>query len=112
MTEGGAILTLDFDNRMAWPIYDWMGVCKAGLEATVRYLARDLGPKNIRVNALAAGPAGHHGRQGHPGLQDAGAGLGQAGAAGLDARRTSHDAVAKTRRARCCPTGSRPPRAR
>lgn len=56
MTDGGAILTLDFDNRVAWPIYDWMGVCKAGLEATVRYLARDLGPKRIRVNALAAGP--------------------------------------------------------
>lgn len=56
MTEGGSLLTLDFDNRQAWPIYDWMGVCKAGLEATVRYLARDLGPKKIRVNALAAGP--------------------------------------------------------
>jgi len=56
MTEGGCILTLDFDNRIAWPIYDWMGVCKAGLEATVRYLARDLGSKKIRVNALAAGP--------------------------------------------------------
>jgi meromycolic acid enoyl-[acyl-carrier-protein] reductase len=56
MPEGGSILTLDFDNRTAWPTYDWMGVCKAGLEATVRYLARDLGPKNIRVNALASGP--------------------------------------------------------
>jgi meromycolic acid enoyl-[acyl-carrier-protein] reductase len=56
MTEGGNILTLDFDNRVAWPIYDWMGVCKAGLEATVRYLAKDLGKHNIRVNALAAGP--------------------------------------------------------
>src|SRR5215472_13888315 len=56
MAEGGSIVTLDFDNRTAWPTYDWMGVCKAGLEATVRYLARDLGPKNIRVNALAAGP--------------------------------------------------------
>jgi enoyl-[acyl-carrier protein] reductase I len=56
MSRGGSIVTLDFDNRVAWPTYDWMGVCKAGLEATVRYLARDLGPKNIRVNALAAGP--------------------------------------------------------
>lgn len=56
MSEGGAVLTLDFDNRQAWPIYDWMGVCKAGLEATVRYLARDLGARKIRVNALAAGP--------------------------------------------------------
>jgi meromycolic acid enoyl-[acyl-carrier-protein] reductase len=56
MTKGGSIVALDFDNRIAWPIYDWMGVCKAGLEATVRYLARDLGGKNIRVNAVAAGP--------------------------------------------------------
>jgi enoyl-[acyl-carrier protein] reductase I len=56
MDAGGAILTLDFDNRVAWPVYDWMGVCKAGLEACVRYLARDLGPQKIRVNALAAGP--------------------------------------------------------
>jgi meromycolic acid enoyl-[acyl-carrier protein] reductase len=56
MTQGGSLVTLDFDNRIAWPIYDWMGVCKAALEATVRYLARDLGPKKIRVNALAAGP--------------------------------------------------------
>jgi enoyl-[acyl-carrier protein] reductase I len=68
MTEGGAILTLDFDNRVAWPIYDWMGVCKAGLEATVRYLARDLGPKNIRVNALAAGPLTTIAAKGIPGF--------------------------------------------
>jgi enoyl-[acyl-carrier protein] reductase I len=57
MKEGGSVVTLDFDNQIvAWPIYDWMGVCKAGLEATVRYLARDLGPKRIRVNGVAAGP--------------------------------------------------------
>jgi enoyl-[acyl-carrier protein] reductase I len=46
MTNGGSIVTLDFDNgTVAWPVYDWMGVCKAGLQATVRYLARDLGQK-------------------------------------------------------------------
>lgn len=56
MPEGSCVLTMDFDNRIAWPIYDWMGVCKAGLESTVRYLARDLGPKGIRVNSIAAGP--------------------------------------------------------
>lgn len=57
MDRGGSIVTLDFDNStQAWPLYDWMGVCKAGLAATVRYLARDLGPKQIRVNGLAAGP--------------------------------------------------------
>jgi enoyl ACP reductase len=56
MPQGSSIVTLDFDNRVAWPIYDWMGVCKAGLESCVRYLARDLGPKGIRVNSVAAGP--------------------------------------------------------
>jgi enoyl-[acyl-carrier protein] reductase I len=69
MTDGGAILTLDFDNRVAWPIYDWMGVCKAGLEACVRYLARDLGPKKIRVNALAAGPLSTVAAKGIPGFK-------------------------------------------
>ena len=57
MTEGGSIVGLDFDNsRQAWPAYDWMGVAKAALESTSRYLARDLGPKGIRVNLVAAGP--------------------------------------------------------
>ena len=50
------VVTLDFDGRFAWPIYDWMGVCKAALEAITRYLARDLGADNIRVNAVSAGP--------------------------------------------------------
>ncbi|HEV3231777.1 MAG TPA: enoyl-ACP reductase FabI [Candidatus Dormibacteraeota bacterium] len=54
--EGGSVVTLDFDNRVAWPVYDWMGVCKAALESVVRYLARDLGPRGIRVNMVAAGP--------------------------------------------------------
>jgi enoyl ACP reductase len=53
---GGAIVGLDFDARVAWPAYDWMGVAKAGLESTSRYLARELGPKHIRVNLVAAGP--------------------------------------------------------
>ncbi len=57
MTDGGSIVGLDFDNsRQAWPAYDWMGVAKAALESTSRYLARDLGPKGIRVNLIAAGP--------------------------------------------------------
>jgi len=56
MERGASIVTLDFDNRVAWPVYDWMGVAKAGLEAVVRYLARYLGPQGIRVNAVAAGP--------------------------------------------------------
>ena len=69
MPDGGSLLTLDFDNRIAWPIYDWMGVCKAALEATVRYLARDLGHKKIRVNALAAGPLSTIAAKGIPGFK-------------------------------------------
>jgi enoyl-[acyl-carrier protein] reductase I len=53
---GGSLVTLDFDNRQAWPTYDWMGVAKAALQAVTRYLARDLGPMGIRVNAVSAGP--------------------------------------------------------
>jgi enoyl-[acyl-carrier protein] reductase I len=53
---GGALVTLDFDNRQAWPAYDWMGVAKAALQSVTRYLARDLGADNIRVNAVSAGP--------------------------------------------------------
>ncbi len=56
MTEGGSIVGLTFDARFAWPVYDWMGVAKAAFESTSRYLARDLGPKGIRVNVVAAGP--------------------------------------------------------
>ncbi len=51
-----SVVTLDFDNAtMAWPAYDWMGVSKAALEAITRYLARDLGPKRVRVNGVSAG---------------------------------------------------------
>jgi enoyl-[acyl-carrier protein] reductase I len=53
---GGAIVGLDFDARVAWPAYDWMGVAKAALESTSRYLARELGSRHIRVNLVAAGP--------------------------------------------------------
>jgi enoyl-[acyl-carrier protein] reductase I len=53
---GGSIVGLDFDARIAWPAYDWMGVAKAALESTSRYLARELGPRHIRVNLVAAGP--------------------------------------------------------
>jgi enoyl-[acyl-carrier protein] reductase I len=57
MDGGGAIVGLDFDNQsQAWPVYDWMGVAKSAFEATARYLARELGPKGIRVNLVSAGP--------------------------------------------------------
>jgi meromycolic acid enoyl-[acyl-carrier-protein] reductase len=55
-SDDGAIVGLDFDAQVAWPGYDWMGVAKAGLESVNRYLARDLGPRGIRVNLVAAGP--------------------------------------------------------
>ncbi|HET7684791.1 MAG TPA: enoyl-ACP reductase FabI [Candidatus Limnocylindria bacterium] len=55
--DGGAsVISLTFDARFAWPIYDWMGVAKSGLESITRYLARDLGAHNIRVNTVSAGP--------------------------------------------------------
>jgi len=57
MTEGGSLLTLTYYGAEKWmPHYNVMGVAKAALEASVRYLAADLGPKNIRVNAISAGP--------------------------------------------------------
>jgi enoyl-[acyl-carrier protein] reductase I len=54
--HGSSVVGLDFDASVAWPAYDWMGVAKAGLESTSRYLARDLGPAGVRVNLVAAGP--------------------------------------------------------
>ena len=56
MGGGGSVVGLDFDAAVAWPKYDWMGVAKAALESTSRYLARDLGPLGVRVNLVAAGP--------------------------------------------------------
>jgi enoyl-[acyl-carrier protein] reductase I len=56
MGSGGSVVGMDFDATVAWPAYDWMGVAKAALESTARYLARDLGPQGIRVNLMSAGP--------------------------------------------------------
>lgn len=68
MKEGGSIVGLDFDARIAWPAYNWMGVAKAALESTTRYLARELGPKGIRVNLVAAGPLGTMAAKSIPGF--------------------------------------------
>lgn len=55
---GGSLVAMDFDNTQAWPAYDWMGVAKSALQSVTRYLARDLGPHAVRVNAVSAGPLG------------------------------------------------------
>ncbi|MFK3982366.1 enoyl-ACP reductase FabI [Micromonospora sp. NPDC050397] len=56
MAPGGSVVGLTFDATKAWPVYDWMGVAKAGLESASRYLALHLGPKGIRSNLVSAGP--------------------------------------------------------
>lgn len=56
MGKGASVVGLTFDARLSWPTYDWMGVAKAALESTSRYLARYLGPEGIRCNLVAAGP--------------------------------------------------------
>lgn len=69
MDRGSSIVGLDFDATVAWPIYDWMGVAKAALESTSRYLARDLGPHGIRVNLVSAGPLQTVAAGGIPGFE-------------------------------------------
>jgi enoyl-[acyl-carrier protein] reductase I len=56
MDQGGSLVGLDFDNQQAWPAYNWMGVAKSALQSVSRYLARELGPQQIRCNLVAAGP--------------------------------------------------------
>ncbi len=56
MGAGGSFVGLDFDNRVAWPAYNWMGVAKSALQSVSRYLAKELGPQGIRCNLVAAGP--------------------------------------------------------
>lgn len=69
MTPGSSVVGLTFDATKAWPVYDWMGVAKAAFESTGRYLARDLGPKGIRVNLVAAGPIRTTAAKSIPGFQ-------------------------------------------
>ncbi len=66
--RGGSLVGLDFDAGGAWPVYNWMGVCKAALESVNRYLARDLGPRSIRSNLIAAGPLRTRAAGGIPGF--------------------------------------------
>ncbi len=70
MSDGGSVVGMTFDATVAWPAYDWMGVAKAALESTSRYLARDLGPDGIRVNLVAAGPLKTLAAKAIPGFAD------------------------------------------
>lgn len=68
--SGGSLVGLDFDAGAAWSVYNWMGVCKAGLESLNRYLARDLGQVGIRSNLVAAGPIHTRAAGGIPGFDE------------------------------------------
>ncbi len=71
MTEGGSIVTLTYlGAERVFPNYNVMGVAKAALECSVRYLASDLGPQNIRVNAISAGPVKTLAAKGIAGFSD------------------------------------------
>jgi enoyl ACP reductase len=93
MGEGSSIVALDFDASVAWPIYDWMGVSKAALEAVARYLARYLGPKGIRVNLVSAGPLRTMAAKGIPGFDILAASWGKRAPLGWDV--TDPDPVAR-----------------
>ena len=70
MGPGSSVVGLTFDATASWPAYDWMGVAKAGLESTSRYLARYLGPDGIRVNLVSAGPLRTIAAKAIPGFED------------------------------------------
>jgi len=70
MTDGGALVGLDFDATVSYPAYDWMGVAKAAFESTSRYLARYLGPQGVRVNLVAAGPVKTMAAKSIPGFKE------------------------------------------
>ncbi|MEZ5166640.1 MAG: SDR family oxidoreductase [Acidimicrobiales bacterium] len=107
MTDGGAIVGLTFDATVAWPAYNWMGVAKAALESTNRYLA-ELGPRRIRATWWPPTDP-HDGRQVHPWLCGLRGRLGRPGTLGWDV--DDPTAVAETTVA-SCPTGSAGPPAR
>ncbi len=84
MPRGSSIVGLDFDAAQTFPSYDWMGVCKAALEATARYVARDLGPAGIRVNLVSAGPLRTLAARSIPGFADVDAAWAQRAPLGWD----------------------------
>jgi enoyl-[acyl-carrier protein] reductase I len=82
--HGGSLVGLDFDGQVAWPIYDWMGVAKAALEATSRYFARYAGPQGVRSNLVSAGPLQTIAARGIPGFEQLADGWDQGAPLGWD----------------------------
>ncbi|WP_033287544.1 enoyl-ACP reductase FabI [Amycolatopsis jejuensis] len=70
LDRGASIVGMDFDARVAWPVYNWMGVAKAALESVNRYLAKELGPRGIRVNLVSAGPGKTMAAKSIPGFEE------------------------------------------
>lgn len=70
LAERSSVVGLTFDASIAWPSYDWMGVAKAALESTSRYLARYLGPEGVRSNLVAAGPLETLAKRAIPGAEE------------------------------------------
>lgn len=69
LAVNSSVVGLTFDGRVAWPAYDWMGVSKAALESTSRYLARYLGPDGVRCNLVSAGPLDTIAKKAIPGAE-------------------------------------------
>ena len=82
--RGASIVGMDFDARVAWPVYNWMGVAKAALESVNRYLAKELGPQGIRVNLVSAGPMKTMAAKSIPGFSDLEDGWGDRAPLGWD----------------------------
>lgn len=70
LAPGASVVGLTFDATMSWPMYDWMGVAKAALESTSRYLARYLGEAQIRSNLVSAGPIDTLAKKAIPGASE------------------------------------------
>jgi meromycolic acid enoyl-[acyl-carrier-protein] reductase len=94
LSSGSSVVGLTFDATVSWPSYDWMGVAKAGLESTSRYLARYLGPDGIRVNLVSAGYLKTLAAKAIPGAEDLGTIWGERAPLGWDV--SSPDATART----------------
>ena len=100
MTDGGAFVGLDFDNPVAWPAYNWMGVAKSALESVSRYLATELGPQRHPLQPRRRRSGEHDGGQEHPRLHEV---RGHLGRAGPRSAGTSPTPSRSPRRAsRCC----------